>query len=67
MSQSSHDKIQHAVSLITSETEKLGTNVSEINGRTQDLVAFAEEIAASADVIVQTLDNVKRQLENLTN
>jgi len=29
-------------------------------------VAFAEEIAASADVIVQTLDNVKRQLERLT-
>ena len=67
MSQTSHDKIHHAVSLITDETERLGANVSEINGRTQDLVAFAEEIAASADIIVQTLDNVKQQLGKLTN
>ncbi len=66
MSQSSHDKIHQAVSYIKGETEKLGDNVSEINGRTQDLVAFAEEIAASADVIVQTLDNVKQRLEHLT-
>ncbi len=65
MSQSSHDRIHHAVALITSETEKLNSNVSEINGRTQDLVAFAEEIAASADIIVQTLDSVKGRLENL--
>ena len=66
MSQNSHDKIHQAVALIKGETEKLGDNVSEINGRTQDLVAFAEEIAASADVIVQTLDDVKRRLTNLT-
>lgn len=67
MSQSSHDKIHQAVNQIKSETEKLGDNVSEINGRTQDLVAFAEEIAASADVIVQTLDDVKSRLTTLIN
>ena len=65
MSQNSHDKIHQAVAMIKGETEKLGDSVSEINGRTQDLVAFAEEIAASADVIVQTLDIVKERLTNL--
>ena len=65
MSQTSQGRIQQSIHEIQEETEKLGTTVSEINGRKQNLAASAEEIAASADVIVSSLNEVKRKLAEL--
>lgn len=43
----------------------LGEDVTEINERTQNLAAAAEEIAASSDVIVSALNEVKKKLNLL--
>ncbi len=65
MSQTSQGMIQQSVGQIQNETEKLGVSVTEINERTQNLAAVAEEIAASADVIVNSLNEVKKRLVEL--
>lgn len=65
MSQASQGKIQQSIEQIQGETGKLGDTVSQINGRTQNLAAAAEEIAASADVIVSSLNEVMRKLKGL--
>lgn len=65
MSQASQGRIQQSIEQIQGETGKLGDTVSQINGRTQNLAAAAEEIAASADVIVSSLNEVMRKLKGL--
>lgn len=66
MSQISQDKIQHSVNNIQKETEKIGEDVLEINGRTQSLATVAQEISASTAVIVNALNEVKKKLAELT-
>lgn len=65
MSQESQGKILNSVAHIQTDTQKLGETVSDVNGRTQNLAAVTQEIAASADMIVESINEVKEKLEHL--
>lgn len=65
MSQVSQEKIQNAIVTIHGETGKLGQTVTDINERTEGLASTTQEIAASTDMIVSSLNTVKQKLAEL--
>lgn len=64
-SSEAQDKILDSVSTIIMQVEQLMRTASDVNGRTENLVAVTEEIAASADMILASSDEVKKTLEQL--
>ena len=60
------DKIVSAITVILADTEKLLDTISEVNGRTENLAAVAQEIAASADMILASSNNVKNSLNEFS-
>ncbi len=60
------DKIVTAITTILADTEKLLDTISEVNGRTENLAAVAQEIAASADMIQSSSENVKKTLDQFS-
>lgn len=64
-SEGTQAKIIEAVASIIEETEKLIEIIKQVNGRTQNLAAVTEEIAASSDMILNSSAEVKIRLEKL--
>lgn len=56
------EKIVTAIAGIMEDTNKLLDTISEVNVRTENLAAVTEEIAASADMILASSNNVKESL-----
>lgn len=49
------------------ETNSITETVDAVNRRTEELASAAEEISASTDIIIGTLDNIKRDLSVVVN
>ena len=64
-SSKAQDKILESVSAIITQAEQLMRTVSDVNGRTENLAAVTQEIAASADMILESSDEVKKTLARL--
>lgn len=64
-SNASQAEILGSVSSIAGDTQKLMEIVNAVNDRSQNLAASAEEIAASAQVILDAADHVKESLKSL--
>ena len=60
------EKIVTAITTILADTEKLLDTISEVNGRTENLAAVTQEIAASADMILASSNNVKESLNEFS-
>lgn len=59
-------RIKQAVSIIKNDAVTLADTVRRVNDRTQSLVASTEQIAASANSIIQVSDFIKEKLNALT-
>lgn len=59
-------RIEQAVSIIKNDAVTLADTVRRVNDRTQSLVASTEQIAASANSIIQVSDFIKEKLNALT-
>ena len=57
--------IRSAIEQIVTETQKLLTIVNGVNDRTQNLASSTEEISASADIVLNTVERVKAELDEL--
>lgn len=64
-SNQSQNRILNSVTAIIQETQTLRKTIDEVNGRTQNLAAATEEIAASVAVILNTANGVKEKLKVL--
>lgn len=64
-SNESQEQILSSIGVIAEDTRKLMEIVHAVNDRTQNLAASTEEIAASAQVILETADHVKEELQSL--
>lgn len=64
-SNDSQKKIVESVSSILEDTQHLMQVVNDINGRIVNLAAATQEISASAEMILNTADSVKQDLEEL--
>lgn len=64
-SNESQSRIMDAVTQIISDTNTLRDTISAVNGRTQNLAASSEEIAASVATVLQTANSIKRKLQIL--
>lgn len=64
-SNQSQNRILNSVTVIMRDTEILRQTIDEVNGRTQNLAASAEEIAASVTVILNAANSVKERLKVL--
>ncbi|MCH5271999.1 MAG: 4Fe-4S binding protein [Lachnospiraceae bacterium] len=64
-SNASQEKIMNSVKEIIEDTHKLQSIVDTVNGRTQTLAAATEEISASVEVILGTVNNIKERLKLL--
>ncbi len=60
-----NEAIRKAVLRIVQESKDLLANINTVNERTQNLAASTEEIAASASIIMSTVDQVKQELDDL--
>jgi len=61
----SQSKIMNSITRIVEDTDILRKTVEAVNGRTQNLAASTEEIAASVSVILNTANEVKDTLKIL--
>ncbi len=64
-SSATQDKVLTSVEQILEDTQKLLEVVNEVNGRTENLAAVTQEISASADIIVESSNDVKNNLQKL--
>ncbi len=64
-SDDSQEKIMSSIISIIEDTERLNTVIGGINDRTQTLAASTEEIAASVNVLANTVENIKENLSKL--
>ena len=64
-SNKNQEKIIHHVSKIIEDSTSLMTVVTDINERVDSLAASTEEIAASADMILDTSKDVQERLNRL--
>lgn len=64
-SNESQEQILASIGDIVEDTRKLMEIVQAVNDRTQNLAASTEEISASAQVILETADHVKENLQSL--
>ena len=64
-SSETQERILGSVRGIMEDAQKLLEIVGDVNGRTQNLAAVSEEIAASADMILTSSDEVKSRLDGL--
>ncbi len=64
-SNQSQSRILNSVAAIMQDTKILRQTIDEVNGRTQNLAASAEEIAASVTVILNAANSVKEKLKVL--
>ena len=60
------EKIVTAITSIMTDTEKLLDTILDVNGRTENLAAVAQEIAASTDMIRTSANNVKKSLNQFS-
>lgn len=60
------DRIVKAIEVIQKDAGRLADTINEIDGRTQNLAASAEQIAASVAAIIQVSDFIKARLKMLT-
>ncbi len=60
-----NNAIKKAIDKIVGDTKKLLEIVNSVNSRTQNLAASTEEIAASASMILDTVNRVGEELESL--
>lgn len=66
-SNQSQEKIMHSVGTILKDTQKLHEIIDAVNGRTVNLAASSEEIAASVASILHTANEIKEKLNTLGN
>lgn len=64
-SNESQNKIMNSIAEIIEDTEKLRRIVDGVNGRTQNLAASTEEIAASVQMVLNSADEIKQKLKVL--
>ena len=64
-SNESQNKVMTAIAQIVEDTGKLRETIEAVNGRTQNLAASTEQIAASVTVILNTANDVKERLNLL--
>lgn len=64
-SNQSQEKIMHSVGAILEDTQKLHEIIDAVNGRTMNLAASSEEIAASVTTILHTANEIKEKLGTL--
>ena len=64
-SNESQDKIMDAINGIITDTNTLRDTISAVNGRSQNLAASTEEIAASVDMVLQAANSVRNKLKVL--
>ncbi len=64
-SNESQGKVMAAITRIIEDTGKLRETIDAVNGRTQNLAASTEQIAASVAVILNTANDVKESLNLL--
>ena len=65
-SSESQERVIKSVHKILTETQNLMQIVAGVNDRTQNLVASTEEISASSETIRTTADQVKKELQRLS-
>ena len=65
-SSESQERVIQSVHKILTETQNLMQIVAGVNDRTQNLVASTEEISASSETIRTTADQVKEELQRLS-
>lgn len=65
-SSESQERVIQSVHKILTETQNLMQIVAGVNDRTQKLVASTEEISASSETIRTTADQVKEELQRLS-
>ena len=66
-SNESQSRIMDAITRIISDTNTLRETIAAVNGRTQNLAASTEEIAASVALVLQTANSIKEKLHVLEN
>ena len=66
-SNESQSRIMDAITQIISDTNTLRDTIAAVNGRTQNLAASTEEIAASVALVLQTTNLIKEKLKTLEN
>lgn len=66
-SNESQSRIMDAITRIISDTNTLRETITAVNGRTQNLAASTEEIAASVALVLQTANSIKEKLHVLEN
>lgn len=66
-SSDSQDRIEQATNIIKENAGKLSHIIDRVNVRTMNLASSTEEIAASAQSIVQVSETIKEKLESLSN
>jgi methyl-accepting chemotaxis protein len=54
-----------SIDQIINDTNRLFTTVDAVNDRTQNLAAYAEQIAASVNMIMSTANEIKGRLKVL--
>lgn len=64
-SNSSQDQIKDSIDTIMTDSQKLQEIVNDVSGRTQNLAASAEEIAASVEMVLNTANEIKQKLQVL--
>jgi len=64
-SNESQNKVVASIGRIIEDTDNLRKTIEKVNGRTQNLAASTEEIAASVAVILNTANDVKKSLNLL--
>lgn len=62
----SQSRIEKAIAVIQGDAVKLADTVGRVNDRTQSLAASTEQIAASAESIIQVSNFIKEMLRNLS-
>lgn len=64
-SNESQNRIMDAIDQIITDTNTLRDTISAVNGRTQNLAASTEEIAASVTLVLQTANSIREKLHVL--
>jgi iron only hydrogenase large subunit-like protein/ElaB/YqjD/DUF883 family membrane-anchored ribosome-binding protein len=64
-SNESQNRIMSSIDQIIDDTNTLLTTVDAVNGRTQNLAACAEEIAASVNMVLNTANDIRTRLKVL--
>lgn len=60
------ERVLHSINQIMNDAKNLSETISQVNGRTQNLAAVTQEISASADMILDSTEDVKQSLEKLS-